>query len=366
MKNNTNVRLTVLKSDFEKNQSILSGFSSKETLSKNLIKLTFESVKFGHLGFEGNADEIGMPYDKEWDSGELFSSGLEHFRVMANRDHVFIDASSPKEDVVNLDDAIEAYKKGDMIDFFENAKSESLVMSWREQESILDNMGKTELYLANLTDDEFDATLSGFVETKNVPLVEPYKYRQDAINYLICNDYLAPALVAAEPERYRLFSEGESLLDFDVFQFPRFISEISANIHFNESDFRSLKESMDLGELDIMNILERANHSFEKIKSKLGDLAQSAENRVHHFSINSQSGSKKTSRHCYIEHNKNHGVAIHFDGYGDCCSQDFNGTPVYIEEVDGDIRVVVHSDINIEDPTHIISLHGAKICNRVE
>ena len=46
------------------------------------------------------------------------------------------------------------------------------------------------------------------------------------------------------------------------------------------------------------------------------------------------------------------------DGTGDLCSQGF-GFPVMLEYYEKSIRLVVWSDINQEDPTHIIPLEGA-------
>jgi hypothetical protein len=46
-------------------------------------------------------------------------------------------------------------------------------------------------------------------------------------------------------------------------------------------------------------------------------------------------------------------------GYGDCGSPDGHGLPVKIEWYDGDLWVLVWSDINNQDPTHKISLSGA-------
>jgi hypothetical protein len=60
----------------------------------------------------------------------------------------------------------------------------------------------------------------------------------------------------------------------------------------------------------------------------------------------------------------NLGVAIFFDGYGDCTSQDDSGTPVYIEKFDGKLQVRIYADINSEDPTHNISLEGARLEKR--
>lgn len=54
------------------------------------------------------------------------------------------------------------------------------------------------------------------------------------------------------------------------------------------------------------------------------------------------------------------GVSLYADGHGDCGSNEGHGTPVYIELYKGELRVIVWSDINREDPTHIISLGGAR------
>ena len=52
-------------------------------------------------------------------------------------------------------------------------------------------------------------------------------------------------------------------------------------------------------------------------------------------------------------------LAISFDGYGDCCRD--GGPPVIIENRDGVPFLVVFSDINSEEPTHVISLAGASL-----
>jgi hypothetical protein len=65
-----------------------------------------------------------------------------------------------------------------------------------------------------------------------------------------------------------------------------------------------------------------------------------------------------------INTNGDLGVALYFDGFGDCCHQDNSGTPVYIEKYDGEVIVRIYGDINNEEPTHNISLEGARLENR--
>jgi hypothetical protein len=54
------------------------------------------------------------------------------------------------------------------------------------------------------------------------------------------------------------------------------------------------------------------------------------------------------------------GVSLHAEGYGDRTSAAGHGTPVFIELYRGELRVILWTDINEEDPTHVIPLDGAK------
>lgn len=54
------------------------------------------------------------------------------------------------------------------------------------------------------------------------------------------------------------------------------------------------------------------------------------------------------------------GIAIVFDGHSDYVSEDDKGQPLWIERNDGEIHVVIFDDINSEEPTHVISLEGAR------
>ncbi|MBT0587972.1 hypothetical protein [Alteromonas oceanisediminis] len=59
------------------------------------------------------------------------------------------------------------------------------------------------------------------------------------------------------------------------------------------------------------------------------------------------------------------GLGIHIKGYGDCCSDDDMGQPIYIEKYDGQLMVRVYGDINSDSPTHTINLEGARLDKRV-
>lgn len=53
-------------------------------------------------------------------------------------------------------------------------------------------------------------------------------------------------------------------------------------------------------------------------------------------------------------------LEIGADGYGEKTAKEGYGFPVIIEYHEGHFRVIIWGDINKEDPTHIISLEGAK------
>ena len=59
------------------------------------------------------------------------------------------------------------------------------------------------------------------------------------------------------------------------------------------------------------------------------------------------------------------GISISFSGYGDCCHEDGYGSPVFIEKYDGNVMIRIYGDINSEEPTHNISLEGAKLNKRL-
>ena len=61
-----------------------------------------------------------------------------------------------------------------------------------------------------------------------------------------------------------------------------------------------------------------------------------------------------------VEHTDGEFIEIRPEGYGECEAIDGGGAPVLIELYDGELRVLVFGDIHSPDPTHTISLEGAK------
>jgi hypothetical protein len=60
----------------------------------------------------------------------------------------------------------------------------------------------------------------------------------------------------------------------------------------------------------------------------------------------------------------NLGLGIKIEGYG--CWDDDDAAPIFIERYDGVVRVLIWDNINQEDPSHIITLEGARHEERIE
>ena len=59
------------------------------------------------------------------------------------------------------------------------------------------------------------------------------------------------------------------------------------------------------------------------------------------------------------------GINIRPKLYGDFDSHDGIGAPIYLELYEGELRLIVWSDINQQQPTHVISLEGARESLRI-
>ena len=59
-------------------------------------------------------------------------------------------------------------------------------------------------------------------------------------------------------------------------------------------------------------------------------------------------------------------IMIGAEGYGECATLEGGGFPIVIEFHEGKFRLMVWGDINEQDPTHVISLEGAREDARTE
>lgn len=65
-------------------------------------------------------------------------------------------------------------------------------------------------------------------------------------------------------------------------------------------------------------------------------------------------------------HSSEVGLEVRIDGYSDCSSNDSEGAPIYLEKYEDEMFLRVFSDINCEEPTHSISLNGARNTKRID
>lgn len=63
---------------------------------------------------------------------------------------------------------------------------------------------------------------------------------------------------------------------------------------------------------------------------------------------------------------ENYGLEIFIEGYGNYSCESGQGSPLFLEIWDGELRAVLWSNINEEDPTHVVSLEKAREDSRDE
>lgn len=73
----------------------------------------------------------------------------------------------------------------------------------------------------------------------------------------------------------------------------------------------------------------------------------------------SEQGHGAGSRKVLVEAPGNGMILLRPEGTGDKCTTSGFGHPVALELYEGSVRLIVWSDINQEDPTHVIPLDGA-------
>lgn len=59
------------------------------------------------------------------------------------------------------------------------------------------------------------------------------------------------------------------------------------------------------------------------------------------------------------------GLSVSVNGYSDCSSEDDDGCLVYVEKYEDELQVRIYGDINKEEPSHNISLEGARNSLRI-
>lgn len=71
---------------------------------------------------------------------------------------------------------------------------------------------------------------------------------------------------------YQLFIDSDDLWQHDDIQFPRLISEISANFALNGEELIDLKESMNLDDNALSELFDRAHKAWEQVKGGIDNI----------------------------------------------------------------------------------------------
>lgn len=139
MGDRTTVTLVVRSKDVLENQALFEDFDDSHT-HKTLTTLTYYDANYGTLDFEGALQDKKIPYDKSWDNGSTFSGGTEYCRIRSSGTVEVKEFSANTEGSINVDEALEAYKQGNIESFLHDKKMETTVMDWDEQEAIIQTL----------------------------------------------------------------------------------------------------------------------------------------------------------------------------------------------------------------------------------
>lgn len=157
MGDRVSVTLTIRQSDFIKHKALFEDeyfadfegvdFFDVGTDGTKYADLQFNQVNYGDLSFESELCDKRVPYDKSWTSGDEFPSGVEHVRLTADGKWEFREFYADNEGSIDIDAAINAYRKGEIAVFLESKKRENSYMSWADQEVIMQGIETTERLL---------------------------------------------------------------------------------------------------------------------------------------------------------------------------------------------------------------------------
>lgn len=164
MSDRTRVRLTVREVDWQENRPLFEGGDYLQNYD-GVVILDYYDVSGACLDFEATLQEKRIPYDKEWDAFVESPAGSEHFRVFCDGEVKVITLSQQGVSTITPDDAIAAYKRGEIASFLESKKNEQLIMDWDFQDLVLNDRLKAYEHLSGLSPDELNALLLSFVNT---------------------------------------------------------------------------------------------------------------------------------------------------------------------------------------------------------
>lgn len=261
MTNKTTVNLTVRAADFNQHESLFDGYEIDDSALPNLICLTYEDIKYANLEFESTLQALRIPYEKAWSSCAEFEGGYECCRVLATGSIEVNVLDDSERFSVSLSDAIDAYQRGCISAFLQDAKRYRWDMCWNTQELILQAREKAEQALKAIEQPSLDALTTTFCEQTD-KLAEPDLSAADIINegpdaqicFLLNNGYLT--------EETKQHSFSEFLIDANQPEEQYRVIAISTG-HLTEEDISALEIAAD--DSDENMVLERDTGFFIKL-----------------------------------------------------------------------------------------------------
>jgi hypothetical protein len=133
----TNVSLTIRLADFTSHGPLFDKPDSVDLQLDSTVLLAYSEINHAELGFELQLQAERIPYDKVWERGDDYPSGVEYCRILADGSVEVKAYDGTAQEIVNFADVVKAFKDGVMADFIAQKTSELTAMSWEEQEAVL-------------------------------------------------------------------------------------------------------------------------------------------------------------------------------------------------------------------------------------
>ncbi|MDI4654247.1 MULTISPECIES: hypothetical protein [Pseudoalteromonas] len=314
MYNESNLTISLLKLSFDLFEQQITQFVDSSDVTEyndsGIDMVTFLVVVDDH---DDNAltnflADQNIPYDISWDSYSdrhcTIPAGHASKRILPNgRSQSLVFDNSELSDKVPFLDVLEAYESGHIEQFLNDHLKSTHVISWPEQHEIIRCMCKSMDSLKNLEQAELDALV-------------------DEMNTKIA-----------------LSQSNTSPLSDDELQSVESMATVINNS----------------GSMIQSYFLISNGYIVEPIVVKLSPAAKAT---APGFSLMDSMDKQVVKGYT----NEGVNLSLSFEGYGDRYSVGSKkGTPLMVEYYHGELRVVIWSDINKVDPTHIVSLEGAKL-----
>jgi hypothetical protein len=137
MSDRTFVNVVLRLVDFEENKEIFE-HEMESPLGDGLIKLEYFDVHPSEVVIEEAMKDKMIPFDKSWGATGSYEHGSSHGRYLADGLYVIKRLSGTDKLFVHVDDVLEAYNNGDLLEMLQDVRERNSVLGWHEQLQILD------------------------------------------------------------------------------------------------------------------------------------------------------------------------------------------------------------------------------------